>query len=134
MTMKPCRRGHTSGRHKDGHCKECWVEARKRAYARETPEHKKKRYAILRDWEKRNPGKARATKIKSDLKRAGMGHFPLNDGQKKQIAEIYRTCPPGYHVDHIHPLQGKNSCGLHVPWNLQHLPALDNLKKGNKLP
>jgi hypothetical protein len=30
------------------------------------------------------------------------------------------------------PLQGKIVSGLHVPWNLQVIPSLDNKKKGNR--
>ena len=58
--------------------------------------------------------------------------------QEQQIKAIYdlrdrlNKChvKPYWHVDHILPLVGKEISGLHIPENLQIIPAKDNLKKG----
>jgi hypothetical protein len=53
---------------------------------------------------------------------------------RAELKRIYDACPPGYEVDHIYPIAGKNASGLHVPWNLQYLPREENMRKFNHDP
>ncbi len=69
--------------------------------------------------------KRRAQKLKATPKW-------LTKDQLWLIQQFYAARQPGFHVDHIVPLQGENVCGLHVPWNLQILPAEENITKSNK--
>ncbi len=96
--------------------------------------------ANSRKWQKDNldrdaakTAKRRAAKLKALPKW-------LTKDELEQIKELYTIAQmfklytgEEYHVDHIVPLQGENVCGLHVPWNLQVIPAKENLSKSNKL-
>lgn len=93
----------------------------------------------VRKWMDVNPDKLRKN---SALRRAALnGAKPkwLSKEHLAEISSIYRSAVDlelktgvKHHVDHIVPLQGKNVSGLHVPWNLQVIPAVENMKKGNR--
>jgi hypothetical protein len=70
---------------------------------------------------------ARAAKRRADKLRATPNWVDL-----EKVKQIYRDRPDGYHVDHIVPLHHPLVCGLHCEFNLQHLPASENLSKSNK--
>lgn len=105
------------------HCNACKRTANRKQEHTPTGKATKKRNRVLRD--KRN-------------KQATPSW--LTPEQKQQIADTYehmRDCRAvtgeDYHVDHIVPLRGESVCGLHVPWNLQVIPAHVNISKSNSV-
>lgn len=100
----------------------------------------KDRYsATNKKWRKDNRPKCNAHAAKRRaIKLQATPHW-LTDVDLKKIERKYwiadaltEITGTQYHVDHIHPLQGENICGLHVPENLQVITAEENLSKGNK--
>ena len=94
---------------------------------RETNKGKIKEYN--KNYIKNNPELNRAKAAKR--KAAKLQRTP-SWSDLEAIKEIYTQCPEGYHVDHIIPLQGALVSGLHIPENLQCIPAKENLSKNNK--
>jgi hypothetical protein len=96
--------------------------------------------AKQRLWSKTNRGIANALGRKYKLKKANATPLWLSTEQLynmqctyKVAAQLSETSSQKWHVDHIVPIRGKDVCGLHVPWNLQVLPAKMNMQKGNRI-
>ena len=96
--------------------------------------------ARIREWTTRNKPRIRAAGARREAAEIQATPSWLTAIQRAQIQEYYDVAEARnvqtnivHHVDHICPLQGKTSRGLHVPWNLQVLTATDNLAKANKL-
>lgn len=125
-----------------------WAEQHKR-YAARYPE---KIVAKVLAWKERNPEKAAEVSRKSRQKHAArvlankakyraakLQATPswLNKGHWFEIGCVYlyrdalKRVGLDYHVDHVVPLQGKKVSGLHVPENLQVIPAKQNRLKNN---
>jgi hypothetical protein len=86
-------------------------------------------------YRKRNPGlmnahcsARRARQLSATPAWLGPNDFVPIYTQAKEMT--LQTGVP-HHVDHIVPLKHDYVCGLHVPWNLQIIPAADNQRKKN---
>lgn len=93
-----------------------------------------------RKYDKLHPEKANALNAKKRASKLQATPKWLTKEQLKEIEFFYHVAAEfkswtkvNLEVDHIVPLQGKEVCGLHVPWNLQILPRSINASKGNKL-
>jgi hypothetical protein len=133
------------------YCKECtkaknteWklrnkekVTAYDKAWQQNNKDKKAKNY---KNWQVNN--RAKVNSYNSYRRALELQATPswLTEEQLNQIESFYwlskvqyELTDTKYHVDHIVPLKGKTVCGLHVPWNLQVIPALENICKGNKI-
>lgn len=81
-----------------------------------------------RSWNKRHP---RSIAAHASARRARVLQAQPSWVCSDQLAEIFQSCPVGYHIDHVVPLKHKLVCGLHVAANLEAIPAEANQRKLN---
>jgi len=149
---KPLDSYHKHSRTKDGlyyQCKVCKAAFKKESYSRIKVKHlrscrkyyKENRDNILvqkvqyyesnKDACIERSAKRRARKLKATPPWLTEEHIKEIKNFYWLAQDLKLVTGETYHVDHIVPLKGKSVCGLHVPWNLQILPADINLSKGN---
>ena len=158
--MKICKKSHTFNKELK-QCPECrkaskkaWYEANQeqvKANVKVYYDSNKEQYkanrvanqeqikAYNKAYRKANPAKMNANRAKRIAKKRHATPPWLTTAQLHSIELFYQAASwvqsileEPIEVDHIVPLQGKDVCGLHVPWNLQLLPAALNRSKGNK--
>lgn len=95
--------------------------------------------AALRAYQKQNLhvfAKANAKRKAAQLQRTPVWLTEDDYWLMEQAYELaaVRTKVFGFawHVDHVLPLQGKHVSGFHVPLNLQVIPGVENVRKGNR--
>lgn len=150
FTGQTCKRGHQSERFVSS--KAC-VECEKLRHGAYRENHRETAAERTRKWYRENTEKAREYNRRYQQKNSGKTAFKSSkrravklkatpiwaDLSKMQqmyleAERLTRETGIAHHVDHIFPLQGETSCGLHVETNMVVTPWRENLEKGNSLP
>lgn len=116
-------------------------KARNRERYLEDEAHRLKIKDKNRQWAIKNRERVTALGREKQLRKARATPSWLSPIQQAQIQEFYdvaiaKSIQTGmnYQVDHIVALKGKAWRGLHVPWNLRVITAVDNNRKLNNPP
>jgi len=109
-----------------------------RWYAKAIPEVLSKK---RKDYRKENPEIFAKHSVKRRSSEKAATPLWTTDEDKRKIKLIYlkrdfinEVTGIKHEVDHIYPIQGKHSCGLHVHWNLRIITATENRSKKNSMP
>ena len=145
FTGRPCIHGHIAKRETNsGSCTAC-KHLRKNT---ETARLEQKRYAadnrekinkVSKKYRENNKYKINALTADRYASKTRSTPKWLTAEDKSRIRCYYslaamrnKNDDKRWDVDHIVPLRGDSVCGMHVPWNLQVIPRIENIKKGNR--
>jgi hypothetical protein len=101
--------------------------------------NREKRIKQAKEWAENNKGRANANKKAYKIAKIQACPPWLSEEDRWMVQEVYELAQLrsdmlglSWHVDHVVPLRGKAVSGLHVPWNLQVIPGVENMSKSNK--
>lgn len=122
----PCKHNHQCPRKFKNHaCIECIKLKRRRLYKpKRTPQQRQ----LISDRTRANKWAKKVMELRSTPYWVDVE--ALKEIYLKRLA-AERATGELYHIDHIIPKNNPLVSGLTVPWNLQVLPAKQNMKKGN---
>ena len=118
------------------------ILAARRRYIADNPE--KRREVVRRFYEKHRDKILEYTKLyeaanpalknaRSAARRARQMSAMPKWVDRSAVAAIYLEARERrMSVDHIIPIKHRLVCGLHVPWNLQIIPLIENVRKNNR--